>query len=125
MRAISGCCIGSSGNTFHPPLTRVSPNRCGKIQPTKSMLGNIAPIKNKNVVQSNLFQIIMRFKKIVQRMYFRASWDSRINMSQFSEPVSEIFFSKNDLKTFNLKKLLNHTNLQTIRFRTQVVQATP
>ena len=56
------------------------------------MLGNIAPIKNKNVVQSNLFQIIMRFKKIVQRMYFRASWDSKINMSQFSEAVSETSF---------------------------------
>ena len=35
-------------------------------------------------------------------------------MSQFPETVSEIFFWKNTFKILNLRKLLNHTNFQTV-----------
>ena len=63
-------------------------------------VGKYYPIKNKKIVQSNLFQDIMRFKKIVKRMYFRASWDSKINMSQFSEAVSETSFLEKWFKDF-------------------------
>ena len=35
-------------------------------------------------------------------------------MSQFPAAVSEIFFWKNSFKTLSLRKLLSHTNFQTI-----------
>ena len=45
---------------------------------------------------------------------FRTSWDSRINVSQFPEAFSEIFFWKNNFKILNLRKFLIHTIFQTI-----------
>ena len=93
---------------------RASASRCRKIQPTKSMSGNITQLKTRR-----LFKVI----------YFRTSWDSRrlykecisehhgiqkLIWVNFQKLFQKHLFWRNDLKTFNLKKLLNHTNLQTI-----------
>ena len=52
----------------------------------------------------------LKTKRLYKVINFRMSWDSRINMSQFPEHVSEIFTWKNNFKTFNFRKLLSHTN---------------
>ena len=72
---------------------------CGKILSTKFVLGTIVQLKTR------------RLYKIID---FRTAWDSRINMSQFPEGVSEISFWKNSFKILNLRKLMSHKNVQTI-----------
>ena len=55
----------------------------------------------------------LKTKRLYKVIDFRTSWDSRINMSQYPEAVSEICFWKNNFKTLNLRKLLILTNFQT------------
>ena len=56
----------------------------------------------------------LKTRRLCKVINFRTSWDSKINMSQFPEGISGIFFWKKNFKILSLRKPPSHTNFQTI-----------